>query len=99
DFIIRPDIQVKISRKYHFFSVLYPVNERVYTKPYLSAAQLHDHAIQHGHFVTEIFKDWKKYEELDIHLQLYWKGLESVHSTMMRIQTEVTDGGLINTFK
>lgn len=85
-FAIRPDIQESLHKQFHFLSVLMPVNERVCTQAYLFSTNLHDRGLPHCHFLNDIFGSWQTMEKLDIQLQLFWKGLESVDNAMLRIR-------------
>lgn len=84
-FITRLDIQEKLARQFRFLSVLASVNERVFPRSFLNSASIQDRELEHAHFLHDLFPDWQTMEEINMNLQLFWSGLESVEEVMQRI--------------
>jgi multiple sugar transport system substrate-binding protein len=82
EFVIRPDIQEQLLRRFGFLSVLKPVNDQVLDRAYLEAANVADRELKDCRFRTDIFPDPERIEELDRRLGLFWSGLESVASVV-----------------
>lgn len=90
-FIARPDIQEKLSRQFRFLSVLASVNERVFPRSFLISAAIQDRQLEQTHFLSDLFPDWQTLEELNMNLQLFWSGLESVDEVIQRF-SDLCDG-------
>lgn len=84
-FITRLDIQEKLARQFRFLSVLASVNERVFPRSFLNSAAIQDRQLEHAYFLHDLFPDWQTMEEINLNLQLFWSGLESVEEVMQRI--------------
>jgi multiple sugar transport system substrate-binding protein len=94
---LRPDVQETMSRTAHFLSVLKPVNEQVWDKPFLESINLMDHRVENSYFLHEIFPDASMMEELETEMKLFWAGLESAASFTQTLQQIISNrGGGVN---
>lgn len=87
EFIIRPDIQEQLLKRFGFLSVLKPINDQLLDRSFLEAANVADSQLNDSHFGMTIFPDNEWLDELSRTLSLFWNGLNSVSQTIDKIQS------------
>ncbi|WP_164821749.1 extracellular solute-binding protein [Paenibacillus koleovorans] len=86
EFIIRPDIQEQLLRRFGFLSVLKPINDQICDREFLEASNIADNQLTDSHFGQTTFPDNDKLEALGRTLALFWNGLDSVSQTIDKLK-------------
>ncbi|GIP32935.1 extracellular solute-binding protein [Paenibacillus sp. J2TS4] len=75
-----PEVQEKICRMTRFLSILQPINNKLWDKPYLESLNIVSDKIDNSYFLHELFEDFSLIEELEAEMEMYWAGMESATS-------------------
>ncbi len=86
EFIIRPDIQEELLKRFNFLSVLKPINDQLLDRTFLEAANMVDNQLSDSHFGHNIFPDYDRLMELSRQLAMFWNGLDSVSQTIEKME-------------